>query len=254
MRDDVIFDPPRLVRFLHEQRITRVLFTPSLLEQVLGTPGLDLETAFEHLRVVYLNGEVVTTSLAQRFTRRFAWIRLLNDYSISETHDVCTTDLATVDPTLSPRYAPLGEPMGNVRVYLLDDELRPVPQGFTGEIYVGGDSLARGYLARAELSAAQTTAQRFVPDPLRADGSLLFRTGDSGRLLANGYLEVAAPGGARSTWPTRRWTIRPPGSPNTSSPMSSRTARWRTTRWSRSCARICAGDSRPTRCPRTSCR
>lgn len=191
VRDDVIFDPPRLVRFLHEQRITRVLFTPSLLEQVLGTPGLDLETAFEHLRVVYLNGEVVTTSLAQRFTRRFAWIRLLNDYSISETHDVCTTDLATVDPTLSPRYAPLGEPMGNVRVYLLDDELRPVPQGFTGEIYVGGDSLARGYLARAELSAAQTTAQRFVPDPLRADGSLLFRTGDSGRLLANGYLEVA---------------------------------------------------------------
>lgn len=183
--DDAIFDPPRLADYLHENRITRVLFTPSLLDQVLSTPGLDLATAFEHLRVVYLNGEVVTTALQQRFSRQFPTIRLLNDYSISEAHDVCTSDLADLDVVLSPKYAPAGMPMDNVRIYFLDEEQRPVPAGFVGEIYVGGDSLARGYL-----NAPEQTAERFIPDPLRDDGSRLFRTGDSGRILPNGRLEI----------------------------------------------------------------
>ncbi len=156
--DEVIYDPARLVDCLYTHRITRVLF---------------------------LNGEVVTTQLQQRFCSRFPHITLLNDYSISETHDVCTMDLSELDPALSPKYAPLGEPMSNARIYLLDEDKNPVPQGLPGEIYVGGDSLARGYL-----NAPQLTAERFVPDPLREDGSLVFRTGDAGRVLDNGQLEI----------------------------------------------------------------
>lgn len=183
--DDVIFDPPRLADYLRENKITRVLFTPSLLDQVLSTPGLDLESAFAHLRVLYLNGEVVPTALQRRFTHRFPHVALVNDYSISETHDVCTSDLSHLDARISPKLAPAGAPMDNVRLALLDDEMRPVPWGFVGEIYVGGDSLARGYLNQPEL-----TAERFVRDPLRDDGSLLFRTGDSGRFLHDGRLEI----------------------------------------------------------------
>lgn len=183
--DDVIYDPPRLVEFLHQHRITRVLFTPSLLEQILNTPMPDLRHQLRHLRVVYLNGEIVTTVLRHRFHELFPQVTLLNDYSISECHDVCTYDLAEHDAKLSPKYAPLGPPMSNVRVYLLDDNLQPVPMGFRGEIYVGGDSLARGYLNEPE-----KTAERFIDDPVRNDGSRLFRTGDAGRILPNGHLEI----------------------------------------------------------------
>ncbi len=183
--DDVIYDPTRLVDFLSTHRITRVLFTPSLLEQVLNTPHPDLPERWRHLRVVYLNGEVVTTALRNRFLDLFPQVTLLNDYSISECHDVCTYDLSELNPALSPKYAPLGAPMSNVRVYLLDDDLQPVPMGFRGEIYVGGDSVARGYLHEPE-----RTAERFILDPIRQDGSRLFRTGDAGRLLPNGHLEI----------------------------------------------------------------
>ena len=183
--DDVIYDPPRLVEFLSEHRITRVLFTPSLLEQVLNTPNLDVQAKLRHLRVVYLNGEVVTTALRNRFYSLLPQVTLLNDYSISECHDVCTYHLAELDPVLSPKYAPLGMPMTNVYIYLLDENLQPVPMGFQGEIYVGGDSVARGYL-----NEPQRTAERFIQDPIRNDGSRLFRTGDTGRLLPNGHLEI----------------------------------------------------------------
>ena len=183
--DDVIYDPPRLVAFLSEHCITRVLFTPSLLEQVLNTPNLDLQTTLRHLRVVYLNGEVVTTTLRNRFRKLLPQVTLLNDYSISECHDVCTHDLAELDPVLSPTYTPLGTPMTNVYIYLLDEDLQPVPLGFRGEIYVGGDSVARGYL-----NEPQRTAERFIQDPLRKDASRLFRTGDMGRILPNGHLEI----------------------------------------------------------------
>ncbi len=183
--DETIYDPRKLVTFLEKYRITRVLFTPSLLEQVLNTPGLDLHKRLSHLQIVWLNGEVVPTALQARFFAQFPNVKLLNDYSISECHDVCTHDLADLNPALSPKYAPLGLPMSNVRIYLLNEQLRPVPQGLTAEIYVGGDSLARGYL-----NLPEKTAERFIDDPLRQDESRLFRTGDLGMILPNGHLEV----------------------------------------------------------------
>jgi non-ribosomal peptide synthetase component F len=75
--------------------------------------------------------------------------------------------------------------MTNVSVYILDEDLQPVPMGFRGEIYVGGDSVARGYF-----NDPPRTAERFIQDPLRNDGTRLFRTGDTGRILPNGHLEI----------------------------------------------------------------
>ncbi len=183
--DDVIYDPWQLVDFLEEHAITRVLFTPSLLEQILNATDASLTQRLSRLSIVWLNGEVVPTALCQRFFERFPNTRLLNDYSISETHDVCTHDLAQLNTDYSPRFASLGHPMSNVRIYLLDEDFKPVPRGVAAEIYIAGDSLARGYLKDPE-----KTAERFMTDPLRNDGSLMFRTGDQGRVLPNGELEV----------------------------------------------------------------
>ncbi|PIE47459.1 MAG: hypothetical protein CSA42_03400 [Gammaproteobacteria bacterium] len=189
--DSMIYDPWQLVDYLEVNDITRVLFTPSLLEQILNTPDLDLTQRLAKLQIVWLNGEVVPTALCKRFFEILPNCKLINDYSISETHDVCTHDLTTLDDMYSPKFAPLGLPMSNVRIYLLDDNLQPVPQGIPAEVYVAGDSLARCYLGDPD-----KTAERFLPDPFankqndEANQPIMFRTGDMGRILPNGELEI----------------------------------------------------------------
>jgi len=183
--DAVISDPRPLVDYLAEHKITRVLLTPSLLEQLLNAVGEELAGRLPNLRIIVLNGEVVTMALHDRAAELLPHVRLINDYSISECHDVCTTDLQELDRTYSRRYAPAGRPMSNVRVYVLDDALQPVPQGSVGEIYVAGPTLARGYLHEPDM-----TAERFLPDPIAPGGGRMFRTGDVGRMLPDGQFEI----------------------------------------------------------------
>jgi len=183
--DSSIYDPWKLVSFLEEHKITRVLFTPSLLEQILNTPDIDLTNRLSGLKIVWLNGEVVPTTLKNRFFEVFPDCKLLNDYSVSETHDICTYDLALLDERYSPKFSSVGKPMSNVSIYLLDEEQNPVPQGVSAEIYVAGDSLARGYLGDKE-----KTDERFVKDTIKNDGSIMFRSGDAGRFLPNVELEI----------------------------------------------------------------
>jgi amino acid adenylation domain-containing protein len=159
-----------LQRLLREQRISAVTLTPSVLAQ-LETEGL------EGLETIISAGEACTPELAERWQpgRRF-----LNAYGPTEV-TVC----ATINTQVKPERPTIGQPFPNVRTYVLDEALRPLPVGMPGELYVGGPGVARGYLGRPEL-----TAERFVPDPFGTEpGARLYRTGDRARWLSEGELE-----------------------------------------------------------------
>ncbi|MEO4031070.1 non-ribosomal peptide synthetase, partial [Chromobacterium vaccinii] len=108
--------------------------------------------------------------------------RVANGYGPTEATVYCT--LYTEGPAEAERNLPIGRPIGNMRIYLLDEDLNPVPAGARGEIFIGGAGLARGYLNRPEL-----TAEKFLPDPYGEPGGRMYRSGDQGRYLPDGNLE-----------------------------------------------------------------
>jgi len=119
-------------------------------------------------------------ALARRWA---AGYHLVNAYGLTET-TVCATISARQDADGPTRTVPIGGPVDNARVYVLDTGLRLVPPGVRGDLYVAGDGLARGYLRRPGL-----TASRFVADPFTGDGARMYRTGDLARWNADGQLE-----------------------------------------------------------------
>ena len=164
---------------------------------------LDLPTAYWHvitteleanslefppsLRLVILGGEAALPERLQVWqTHAPAHIRLVNTYGPTETTIVATMcDLTGKDAPESATRAPIGGPIANTRVYVLDLHLQPVPVGVPGELYIGGDGLARGYLNRPGL-----TAKLFIPDPFGGlAGARLYKTGDLVRYLPDGNLE-----------------------------------------------------------------
>ncbi len=134
------------------------------------------------LRTVNLAGEPLQRELTDRLYRQPGVERVLNLYGPSE--DTTYSTWAAVDPG-ARRQPTIGRPVAATRAYLLDRRLQPVPVGVRGELYLGGEGLARGYLDRAAL-----TAERFVPDRFAAvPGARLYRTGDLARALADGRIE-----------------------------------------------------------------
>ena len=187
---DDIFDGERLTCTLERFGVTEILFTPSLLENMLHTVEVgDVRSRLKTLKTIYLNGEVVSLALRKKVIDALARVRLLNLYSISECHEVAAMDLTASDLDLShsDKFSPVGYP--STSCYILDEEGQPLPYGEAGELFVGGDMLARGYLNLPEL-----TATRFVPDPFLEDKNVkdgrMYRTGDRARFLPNGQLEI----------------------------------------------------------------
>jgi len=180
--DDVIYDPKALLAFLAEHKITEILFTPSLLETVINSVDADqIQSNLASLKVIWLNGEVVTTKLKDRALKRIpAHVRLLNTYSISECHDVADTDLRDAGD-LPSGVCPVGKPMSGVEIKILDENMQSVSSGSVAELYIGGPCLARGYLKKPEM-----TAERFV----LIEGQRFYRTGDLAQMHPDGKLEI----------------------------------------------------------------
>ncbi|MBC7975902.1 MAG: amino acid adenylation domain-containing protein, partial [Myxococcales bacterium] len=171
---DEIMPGPALARTLARHRITHVTLPPSALAQC----DLDQLTA-SPLTTLIVAGEAISVREAQRWSARVA---LYNAYGPTETA-VCATIHRCVQ--LDGATVPIGRPIPNARIYVLDRQRQPVPIGVLGELYIGGDSVGRGYLHLPEL-----TEQRFLDDPFSGcAGDRMYRTGDVGRWLADGTIE-----------------------------------------------------------------
>jgi natural product biosynthesis luciferase-like monooxygenase protein/amino acid adenylation domain-containing protein/non-ribosomal peptide synthase protein (TIGR01720 family) len=175
--EDTVKDPARMVEALEANRVTRLVLVPSLLRALLEVP--DMARRLSALRTWVTSGERLPEELAARFREQLPHARLLNLYGSSEvaadaTAGVVDTGLVTI-----------GRPIDNLRAYVLDGALRPVPPGVRGELYVAGPGVARGYLGRAD-----ATAERFVPEPFGEEpGARMYRTGDVARWSPDGQLE-----------------------------------------------------------------
>ncbi|HEX8690813.1 MAG TPA: amino acid adenylation domain-containing protein, partial [Longimicrobium sp.] len=168
---DALLPGAPLARLLAERRITHAKFTPSALAAV--PPA-----ALPELRTLVVGGEACTGELVARWGegRRF-----INVYGPTEA----TVRAAWAELTPADAVPPIGRPLAGARLYVLDEAFAPRPVGVAGELYVGGEGVARGYLGRPAL-----TAERFVPDPFAVEpGMRLYRTGDRARWRSDGQLD-----------------------------------------------------------------
>jgi amino acid adenylation domain-containing protein len=169
-------DSAYLVDTIVAQHVTTIHFVPSMLQVFLGHPQVQ---NCRSLRRVFCSGEALPFDLQARFFARLG-VELHNLYGPTE---------AAVDVTYWPcerqsnqSLVPIGRPIANIHVYLLDAQLQPVPVGVPGELHLGGVGLARGYLRRPELSA-----ERFIPNPCGGEpGARLYKTGDLAYYLSGG--------------------------------------------------------------------
>jgi amino acid adenylation domain-containing protein len=170
-------DPQRIAATIGEQRVTVAQFVPSMLELYLAATRGSID---ERLRFVAVGGERLSTTLVQRFFERFgADVELRNLYGPTEACINATSWRCTGGEGV----VPVGRPVANTQVEVLDAALRRAPIGAVGELCIAGVQLARGYLDRPEL-----TAERFIEDPSRP-GRRLYRTGDRARWRNDGTLE-----------------------------------------------------------------
>nr|WP_157357341.1 non-ribosomal peptide synthase/polyketide synthase [Amycolatopsis nigrescens] len=168
-------DPVYLAELIQRARITTVHFVPSMLAVFLAERAA---AGCAGLRRVICSGEALSVELAAKF-RATLGAELHNLYGPTEA----SVDVTSWHSVADEHVVPLGHPVWNTQVYVLDELLRPVPPGVTGELYLAGTQLARGYLGRAGL-----TAERFVANPFSA-GARLYRTGDLARWNRAGAVE-----------------------------------------------------------------
>ncbi|MCF7697647.1 amino acid adenylation domain-containing protein, partial [Mycetohabitans sp. B2] len=177
---DVHKEPVALMDLIARQRITTVYFVPSMLSIFLDTEGVQRCTSVKHL---ICSGEALPGATAQRCQTLLPDAQVHNLYG--PTENALGTTFWTCPAACAENTIPIGRPIVNTRVYLLDTHGQPVPLGAVGELYIGGAGVARGYWNRPEL-----TAERFVRDPFVDEpDARMYKTGDLARYLLDGHLE-----------------------------------------------------------------
>src|SRR6185295_11656682 len=175
--DAVRESPVQFWQQVKRDGVTFISCVPSFFESVLR--DAPEAASLDHLA---LGGEAFTGELRNEISRHLKVARITNLYGPTEATIDAVSHRVVGDEAGS--VIPIGHPMANYRIYVLDGGLEPVPAGVVGELYIAGVGLARGYLNRASL-----TAERFVADPNGAAGSRMYRTGDLARWRADGVLE-----------------------------------------------------------------
>ncbi|SDY75283.1 amino acid adenylation domain-containing protein [Nitrosomonas sp. Nm33] len=181
-RDNELWSADRTVAEIAKHRITVACFTPGYLQQLAeftGSAGTNLP-----IRSYTVGGEAMSRSSFDFVQKTLHPPRIINGYGPTETVITPLIFKAYPGTQFDSGYLPIGSPVGDRTAYIVDAEMKPVPQGVTGELYLGGVGLARGYLNWPGL-----TAERFVADPFDENGGRLYRTGDLARWRADGQIE-----------------------------------------------------------------
>jgi amino acid adenylation domain-containing protein len=180
--ENVRRDSPRMLDFLKRKGIGRLFLPPVALEQLANAAG-GKDVALEKLREVIVAGDKLQiTDNVRGFFEKLPQARLINHYGPTESHVVSAHTLE--GPAAQwPVHPPIGKPIDNVQLYVLDENLEPTPPKVAGELYIGGVAVALGYLNLPEESG-----KRFIRDPFQPGGGLLYRTGDVCRYDNDGVL------------------------------------------------------------------
>jgi amino acid adenylation domain-containing protein len=174
-------DGAYLAEVMAQQQVTILQLVPSMLPIVLEEPRIERCRA---LRRLFCGGEALPGELRNRLRERLPGVVLINLYGPTET-SIDATFWNCESELQPPLLMPIGAPLENLRVYLLNGEMGLIPYGVSGDLYVGGVNLARGYIGTPDL-----TAERFIPDPFSpVPGERLYRTGDVARRRWDGVLE-----------------------------------------------------------------
>jgi amino acid adenylation domain-containing protein len=184
--DEVAHDPARLLAAVDRDRVTVLEVVPSLMRFLLEEIERGhLRPRLAALRILVPNGEALVPELCRRWLALYPGVPVVNAYGPTECSDDVTHCIVREPPAIPGPYVYLGRAIRNLRVWVLDRLLQPLPIGVAGEICVGGLGVGRGYLGDGV-----RTALAFVPDPLSGEpGSRLYRTGDLGCRLAAGDLD-----------------------------------------------------------------
>ncbi|SDR46994.1 non-ribosomal peptide synthetase [Pseudovibrio sp. Tun.PSC04-5.I4] len=180
-------DPRIIANLIHTKEITVLMSaTPSFMGELCSHLE-SFKTPTRSIRAVFISGEILTWPLLNRIRRLSSNSMTVNLYGPTECTMTTTYFEVPSDTSIDEQKSssvPIGYPIWNTQLYVLDGGLEPVPVGVSGELYIGGVGLARGYLGRPDL-----TAERFVPDPFGSAGGRLYRTGDRVCRRADGALE-----------------------------------------------------------------
>ncbi|HKG96680.1 MAG TPA: AMP-binding protein, partial [Pyrinomonadaceae bacterium] len=180
--EDQAASPDLLARYFNQHPVDCLKIVPTHLNALLTSTHAAELLPRRHL---ILGGEACPRSPLEKLHQLSRSVSVWNHYGPTETTVGCVAQQLTFDNSLSSTVA-IGKPLSNNTAYVLNERLRPVPVGVTGELYVGGEGVARGYLNRPEL-----TAERFLPDPFSKEpGRRFYSTGDRARYLSDGRIEI----------------------------------------------------------------
>jgi amino acid adenylation domain-containing protein len=173
-------DAAYMVKTTAEEKVTILQMVPSVLQMVVEQEGFENCRGLRHL---FSGGEALSAAVCEKFFERLEEARLTNVYGPTETAMHVT--IWDCERGSNLRMIPIGRPVGNTQTCVLDEQMQPVPIGVAGELFIGGVQVARGYVNRADLTAA-----RFVPNPTgREPGERLYRTGDRACYRTDGGIE-----------------------------------------------------------------
>ena len=182
----IVQDPMLLAREIEREGITVLEIVPSLLRLMLERMDeAPIRRAFSKLRLLISTGEPLPVELCRTWFARCPKVPLINAYGASECSDDVSLHRLTKAPAIATANVPVGAPLPNTQLYVLDANLQPQPIGVTGELCIGGAGIGRGYI-----NDPAQSRQRFLSDPFsRQAGGRLYRTGDLARRRADGTIE-----------------------------------------------------------------